>query len=289
MNSAIHDRIKQLLAAEDVLGILGLREEDGCAAPHVFTALEETARLVFEPKWPLAKTAWRIARSIPEGKSLGLVCRGCDIRALEELVKAGQLRPDAVRTVGFDCSAEQAAICLCETPFPPGGENPEKDMEDIPGEPPPAGMDSMSSPVLQSLCLDPGRLDLWREHFRRCIKCYGCRNACPICTCPTCKLEEDGYVTLGMVPPDPLAFHLIRTMHLADRCVGCGACQESCPSGLPLLALHLSMRAKLREKTGFVSGNSTLSPLLTTGREAGGGPHWEDTLAGRSEGDEHAG
>jgi formate dehydrogenase (coenzyme F420) beta subunit len=235
----------------------------------------------FEPKWPLAKTAWRIARSIPEGKSLGLVCRGCDIRALEELIKAGQLRPDAVRTIGFDCSAEQAALCLCETPFLSGKENP--------GEASPVRIDSMSSPVMQNLCLDSGRLDLWREHFRRCIKCYGCRNACPICTCPACKLEEDGYVTLGKVPPDPLAFHLIRAMHLADRCVGCGACQDSCPSGLPLLALHLSMRAKLREKTGYVSGNSELSPLLTAGREGGGGPCWEDTLPCKPKGDEHAG
>lgn len=280
MNSAIHDRIKQLLAAEDVVGILGLREEDGWAAPYVFTSLEGTARLVFEPKWPLAKTAWRIARSVPEGKSLGLVCRGCDIRALEELIKAGQLRPDAVRTIGFDCSSEQAAICLCETPFLHG----DKLLSERP-----LSKDPMSSPAIHSLCMDPGRLDLWREHYRRCIKCYGCRNACPICTCPSCKLEEDGYVTLGMVPPDPLAFHLIRAMHLADRCVGCGACQESCPSGLPLLALHLSMRSKLREKTGYVSGNSALSPLLTVGREETGGPYWEDTLACKTEGDEHAG
>jgi formate dehydrogenase (coenzyme F420) beta subunit len=291
MNSAIQDKIRHLLAGGEVLGILGLREENGYVAPHVFTSVEETDQLVFEPKWPLAKTAWRIARSATEGESLGLVCRGCDIRALNELIKAGQLLPDAVRTIGLGCSAEQAAVCLCETPFLPGKENPGKDIEDI-GEPPPSGVDSMSSPALQRLSLEPGRLDLWRDHFSRCIKCYGCRNACPICICPTCKLEEDGYVTLGAVPPDPLAFHLIRAMHLADRCVGCGACQESCPSGLPLLALHLSMRGKLRERTGYISGTAALSPLLTVGpREDPSNanrPIWEDTLGCRPGGGEHA-
>ncbi|MFZ2448883.1 MAG: 4Fe-4S binding protein [Syntrophobacteraceae bacterium] len=272
MHSALQDKTAQLLTAEDILGVLGLREEDGCFAPHVFTTFDETARLVPGPRWPLAKTAWRLARFLPEGTSLGLVCRGCDIRALEELVKAGQLRPGAVRTIGFSCSADQAGACLCETPFPPGHE-------------PAAGVDPMSLPAVLALTTGPDRLDLWRDHFRRCIKCYGCRNACPLCVCPSCKLEEDGYVTLGMVPPDPLAFHLIRAMHLADRCVGCGACQESCPSGLPLLALHLAMRRALRERTGYVSGAAALSPLLTAGREEGSagaaGPLWEDTLEER--------
>jgi formate dehydrogenase (coenzyme F420) beta subunit len=282
MDSAFHNRIEQLLAETNVLGVLGLRGEDGWVTPYVFTSVVETDRLVLEPKWPLAKAAWRMARSLEEGTSLGLVCRGCDIRAIEELVKAGQLKPGVVRTVGLPCSAEQSAACLCETPFPPGEESS-------------TGIDSVPLGTVPQLCLEPGRLELWQQHFQRCIKCYGCRNACPICVCPSCKLEDDEYSSLGMVPPEPLAFHLIRAMHLADRCVGCGACQESCPSGLPLLALHLAVRKALRERTGYVSGTPAVSPLLTAGREEGVAsagvvePFWEDTLGNcPSGGGEHA-
>jgi formate dehydrogenase (coenzyme F420) beta subunit len=301
MHSAITDTVRQLLAQEEVLGVLALREENGCVAPYIFTSFEETDKLVHEPKWPLAKAAWNMARSMPEGRSFGLVCRGCDMRALEELTKTGQLRSGAVRTIGVGCSAEQATICLCETPFPPDEESPGERISSVKtlsepasAEKSSAGVDPMSVPALRRLCLEPGRLELWRDHFSRCIKCYGCRNACPICVCPACKLEEDGYVSLGTVPPDPLTFHLIRVMHLADRCVGCGACQESCPAGLPLLALHLSMRMALRESTGYVSGTTAISPLLTAGREEGclgtGRPQWEDTLSSRKPGgDEHAG
>ena len=269
------------MPSRGVIGVLGLREEGDGVVPHVFTASEETARLVSGPKWPLAKTAWRMAKSFPNGTSIGLVCRGCDIRALEELVKAEQLPPGAVRTIGLPCSTGQAAACLCDTPFPPGEEAA-------------TGVDPMTQPALRQLCVEPGRLGLWRDHFRRCIKCYGCRNACPICTCPACKLEDGGYVTQAILPPDPLAFHLIRAMHLADRCVGCGACQESCPSGLPLLALHLALRNALRERTGYVSGTAALSPLFALEREEGfvgsGKPVWEDTLKNRKPGgDEHAG
>lgn len=125
----------------------------------------------------------------------------------------------------------------------------------------------------------------------RCIKCYGCRNSCPICICPTCKLEQDDYVTLGSLPPDPFAFHLIRAMHLSDRCVGCGACQEACPSGLPLLALHLSLRRSLRERHGYASGGPEKSPVLTSGFQEGSlgapAPAWLDT-SGQNPGGGHA-
>jgi len=276
MQSDVLKKIEQLLAEDGVIGVLGLREEDGGIVPHVFTDVAQAEQCVTEIKWPLAKTAWRIAGALPEGAALGLVCRGCDARALRELLKAGQLRPGAVRVIGLSCSAELAASCRCETPFPPG-------------ESPPAGADAAVSEFRP----EPGEAVEWREHFARCIKCYGCRNSCPICVCPTCKLEDDGYVTLGSVPPDPLAFHLIRAMHLADRCVGCGACEESCPAGLPLLSLHLAMRKTLRESTGYVSGTPDLSPLLTAGREEGAlgapAPHWEDTLQGCSTGGNHAG
>jgi ferredoxin len=258
------ERIAQLLSEPGVHGILGLCLEKGVVGPHLFTNPADADRLVLEPKWPLAKTAFFLARSLQDGESIGLVCRGCDIRALIELEKAGQIRPGAVHFIGLECSAEQAAACLCETPYPPGVEPPEA-----------VTVKPASVPLVLALTDKPGRLQLWRDHFQRCIKCYGCRNACPLCVCPSCKLEDDGYVSRGGVPPDPLAFHLIRAMHLADRCVGCGACQESCPAEVPLLALHLAARSALRNRTGYVSGTTEISPLLTAGREDK--PHWEET------------
>jgi len=269
MHNAVRDKVRLMLAGREVVGVLGLCGEKKGVVPHVFTTAEDTARLVLEPKWPLAKTGWIIARAFPEGEALGMVCRGCDVRAVEELVKAGQIRPGALKTIGVSCSAAQAEVCLCESPS-------------VPGEEPVAGIDPMSMPAVRSLCLEPDRLDRWREHFSRCIKCYGCRNSCPICVCPACKLEDDAYVTTGTLPPDPLTFHLIRAMHLADRCVGCGACQESCPSGLPLLPLHLAVRNALRQREVSLNGAGSLSLMTAPGAEAG--TLWEDTLGGRSNG-----
>jgi ferredoxin len=85
------------------------------------------------------------------------------------------------------------------------------------------------------------RGEFWRRHLSKCIKCYGCREVCPVCICEECELEDPQWVRPGRIPADYPLFHLIAAYHLADRCVGCGACQDTCPMGIPLLTMmHLA-------------------------------------------------
>jgi len=74
----------------------------------------------------------------------------------------------------------------------------------------------------------------WTGQFSHCIKCYGCRDACPICYCKHCFLEADrGFVSTGEVPPEAL-FPMVRIAHVMDSCVNCGQCQDVCTMELPL-------------------------------------------------------
>ena len=89
------------------------------------------------------------------------------------------------------------------------------------------------------------KFDYWQGQFSQCIKCYGCRDACPICYCKDCILEADrGIVTPGEVPPDVM-FHMIRTAHVMDSCVNCGQCQDVCPAGIPLARLIFMLNKEL--------------------------------------------
>ena len=36
--------------------------------------------------------------------------------------------------------------------------------------------------LLDSMSLDE-RLAFWRGQMERCLRCYACRNACPMCVC----------------------------------------------------------------------------------------------------------
>ena len=67
--------------------------------------------------------------------------------------------------------------------------------------------------------------------IQNCIRCYACRNACPLCYCPTCFVDESDPQWVGKSndPTDTMTFHLLRAYHCAGRCTDCGACEQACP------------------------------------------------------------
>jgi formate dehydrogenase subunit beta len=83
--------------------------------------------------------------------------------------------------------------------------------------------------------------------FGQCIKCFGCRDACPICYCKDCYLEADrGVVSGGEIPPDAI-WPMIRTVHVMDSCVNCGQCQDACPMEIPLSRLIFMLNKELAD------------------------------------------
>ncbi|MHA1614620.1 MAG: Coenzyme F420 hydrogenase/dehydrogenase, beta subunit C-terminal domain [Candidatus Thorarchaeota archaeon] len=100
----------------------------------------------------------------------------------------------------------------------------------------------------------PERLAYWVTEFEKCIKCYGCRDACPICYCDECILEANReFLEAGVIPPNAL-FPLTRLAHVADSCVNCGLCEEACPMELPLSKLFSLLNSKLSEVFDYTSG-----------------------------------
>ncbi|HEX76688.1 MAG TPA: formate dehydrogenase [Dehalococcoidia bacterium] len=91
------------------------------------------------------------------------------------------------------------------------------------------------------------KFNYWHGQFSRCIKCYGCRDACPICYCKDCILEADrGIVAPGEIPPD-IMFPMVRSVHVMDSCVNCGQCQDACSMDLPLARFIFMLNRELAE------------------------------------------
>ena len=98
------------------------------------------------------------------------------------------------------------------------------------------------------------RYKYWTDEFRKCIKCFGCRDVCPICYCETCLLEANReFLVGGEIPPNGI-FPITRLAHVADSCVGCGQCQDACPMELPLSKLFTLMNSQLSEIFDYVPG-----------------------------------
>lgn len=269
--------IQKLLSDGEADGVLGLKKGAwNIIQPHVFTAPEDLDSLILDPKWPFAKLAMQILRTASKEYRLAVICRGCDERAIFELFKRNQIEKERIRIVGIACGSEQAQACLCERPYPSKIEVGDA----VPG------VDPFEDAGVKALLVgdDSERMNRWAQVLKRCIKCYGCRNSCPICVCEPCKLENDVWVRKGSIPTEILAFHLIRAFHLSDTCVACGACQEACPVGIPLLSLQLSMRRALREKYDYVPGfdpekkSPILSDFLDEPEKERPVPDWVNTL-----------
>ena len=122
-----------------------------------------------------------------------------------------------------------------------------------------------------------GGLDNISGIFAPCIKCHNCRTVCPVCYCrecffdsPTFELEADKYMGMAdkrgamRMPTDTLLFHLTRMNHMGASCIGCGACEEACPSDIPLLKIFQLIGNDVQKLFEYVPGRSLDDELPPT-------------------------
>jgi formate dehydrogenase subunit beta len=105
------------------------------------------------------------------------------------------------------------------------------------------------------------RLKTIMNETSRCIKCYSCIEACPICYCVECSTKKPYLVTPGQVPP-PFMFHLIRFVHISDSCVNCGQCEELCAMDIRNSLFMHALQADLEKMFGHVPGVDMSLPIL---------------------------
>ena len=91
-----------------------------------------------------------------------------------------------------------------------------------------------------------------------CIRCYACRNACPLCYCPTCFVDESQpqWVGKSQDPIDIRTFHFLRAYHCAGRCTDCGACERACPVGINMRVFTKKLEKDCFELFGWEAGLS---------------------------------
>jgi ferredoxin len=236
MKQQIIDYVSRLLKEERIDGFIALRETDDHVEPHVFTRPEELENLSLgdkdkpgDARYPLVKILTQLQRINPS-HTYAVLVRGCDERALHKLYKASQLAKNRVIEVGFTCPPELAEECECVKPYPDvlvvGEELAEQYREED---------ENKITVTPRNLVKD---LQYIKGEMERCLKCYGCRNICPVCFCHECTLEEDTFVPKKGLPPSNPDFLLTRAVHMADFCVYCGLCEQACPADIPLKTIY---------------------------------------------------
>lgn len=88
------------------------------------------------------------------------------------------------------------------------------------------------------------------EEFSKCIRCYACRNACPMCYCEECFVDCGSPEWIGKSAADVqdnILFQTVRVFHSAGRCADCGACERACPMGINLRLLTRKLVKDVKE------------------------------------------
>jgi ferredoxin len=246
----LRDRARKILEEGTAQVVIGYEMgPTGETRPAFMTRPEDCDQLVFNEKCYANLTGYL---NKPEVKDLGrpaIVSKGCDNRTINVLIREARLKREDLYIIGMECPGMDKPVCSwCDQPTPVTYD------ELIPAETPKPAPEPITDPLKE---MSPEeRWSYWMQEFSRCIKCYACRQVCPVCHCPRCITEKNQpqWVDTSPHPRGNLKWNLIRALHLAGRCIECGECERACPMKIPLSRLSHGMRELVREKFEFVPG-----------------------------------
>ena len=308
----LREAVKNTVSRDDVKYVIGYKKGTyGFQVTPAFAFDSKDAdELIFSPLctnnlavYPMLEEKLPLRRGEEEDtRKIGLIVKGCDSRAIVQIIQEKGLKREDVVLVGVPCTGvidpkKINAKFPHQTKTVDVKEDGEKFVITIDGKTNKISKDELifekckhcehPNPVLCDILIGEEikstkkedyndvktfekkslkeKWDFWEKQFEKCIRCYACRNACPMCYCKECMVDQlsPQWVRRSVNLSENTAWNLMRAFHLAGRCIGCGECERACPMDIPLTKLNKMIEMEIKEMFDYTPGlDAEEKPLL---------------------------
>ncbi len=242
----LRSKAKELLESGSADVVIGYAEgSHGHIHAHFAKTKEEADSLIYDERCTQNLAVYLMKEEVRDMGRIAIVANITTMRAIIQLMGEHQITDGAIAILGVDSGeglhvfndAASVTTYLSKMPFTPAPE----DAELL------AKIEAMTPQE---------RWKFWMEELEACVKCYACRAACPLCYCTRCTVEcnQPQWIHVPSHELGNLEWHIMRAMHLAGRCVNCGACYRACPLGIPLHILTLKLAGDIEKNFGVRAG-----------------------------------
>jgi len=261
----IAEKAKELLDNKTVSVIVGYEEgKTGVVRPAFITNSAKASSLIFNEQCKQNLAMYLTKHEVMHFGKIGIVATLPVMRSIMVLISEQQVKPENIVVLGVSDDGKLldfADISIMKSHIEKSNlGNPSKDEEKL------AELNKMTPEE---------RFIFWENEFSKCIKCYACRQTCPMCYCTRCAVEcnQPQWIPVQSNTHGNMEWHTLRAMHLAGRCIGCGECGRACPVNIPCHLLTMQLANKTLQYFNVHAGTtenmkSVMSTFEPTDKES---------------------